>query len=112
MSNFWDKIKPSTPPPAVVDMQVSKDGSKIQLVWQDGVQTSLSARTLRQNCPCAACVDEWTHQRTLDARAVPEGITLKQVGQVGNYALSLHFSDQHTTGIFNWPHLRSLIVPS
>ena len=109
MSSFWDRIKPSEPPPpAVIDLNVSKDGQVIRLMWEDGRKTSLLARTLRQNCPCAACVDEWTNKRTLKAEDVPADVVLHKTQPVGNYALSLIFSDQHTTGIYTWPLLREL----
>jgi DUF971 family protein len=53
-------------------------------------------------------VDEWTHQRTLEATSVPPDVTLLEVKPAGNYALHLRFSDGHTTGIFNWKTLREL----
>ena len=111
MASFWDTIKPSTPPPAVVDFQVAKDARSIRLVWSDGKQVTLPTRMLRQACPCAGCVDEWTNQRTLNVEKVPEDIRLAQVAPVGNYALSLSFSDQHSTGIYPWVHLRQLFAP-
>jgi len=106
--SFWDRIKPSTPPPAALHLEVGEGGRFLRLSWDDGVRTAVSALTLRQQCPCAACVDEWTHRRTLDASSVPPDVTLVEVQPAGNYALHLHFSDRHTTGIFNWSTLRDL----
>ncbi len=106
--SFWDHLKPSTLPPAAAHLQVTPDGSVLRLSWDDGVRTSVSARTLRLQCPCAACVDEWTHQRTLDPAAVSAQVTLAEVQPAGNYALHIRFSDGHTTGIFNWKTLREL----
>jgi DUF971 family protein len=108
VSKFWDRIKPSTPAPKVVDLQVAKDLRSVRLVWDDGRQATLAARALRQECPCAACVDEWTNQRTLDVDRVAEEITLTQVAPVGNYALTFTFSDQHSTGIYPFELLRRL----
>ncbi len=108
MSTFWDKLKPSRPEPRVVDLQVAADASSVRLVWEDGQQTSHAARALRQACPCAGCVDEWTNQRTLDVDRVPADLTLKEISPVGNYALSISFSDGHATGIYPWSLLRSL----
>ena len=39
---------------------------------------------------------------------VPAGITLLEVKPAGNYALHVRFSDEHTTGIFNWKTLRDV----
>ena len=106
--SFWDRIQPSRPPPAALQLEVGDQGRSLRLSWEDGVRTAVSALTLRQQCPCAACVDEWTHHRTLNAAAVPGDVALVEVRPAGNYALHLHFSDRHTTGIFNWKTLRDL----
>ena len=106
--SFWDHIKPSALPPAAAHLEVIEDGAVLRLTWEDAVRTQVTARTLRQQCPCAACVDEWTHQRTLDPATVSPEVTLREVRPAGNYALHLDFSDGHTTGIFNWKTLREL----
>jgi DUF971 family protein len=106
--SFWDKIKPATIPPAAARLEVTDKGRVLRLSWEDGVRTAVAALTLRQQCPCAACVDEWTHKRTLDAGSVREDVTLVELLPAGNYALHIRFSDAHTTGIFNWERLREL----
>jgi DUF971 family protein len=106
--SFWDRLKPTTLPPVAGHLEVTPDNRVLRLSWDDGVRTAITVRTLRQQCPCAACVDEWTHKRTLDADAVSPDVTLLEVKPAGNYALYLRFSDAHTTGIFNWKTLREL----
>jgi DUF971 family protein len=81
--------------------------SRVEIEWQDGGTTSLSAAELRRKCPCAQCVDEMSGIRTLDVNAVSEELTQAELHLVGNYALSLTFSDGHHTGIFTWAHLHS-----
>jgi DUF971 family protein len=104
--SFWDHIKPTTRPPTGVGVELTDNAHRVSIQWDDGRKTLVSARTLRQQCPCAECVDEWTHQRTLDPEKVSETLSILQVGHVGNYALSFVFSDAHRTGIFNWSYLR------
>ena len=111
MSSFWDRIKPAQRAPAVTDARVEDGGLELQLVWDDGFRTRARAQALRQACPCAACVDEWTRQRTLDVTKVPADLRLTQANPVGNYALALQFSDGHGSGIFTWAHLRELTQP-
>ncbi len=108
MSTFWDRIKPSTPAPQVVDLQVAKDQRSVRLVWEDGKQSTLPARALRQSCPCAACVDEWTNKKLLDPSSVPEDLAIAALQPVGNYAVQFQFSDGHSTGIYDWAHLREI----
>lgn len=104
--SFWDRIKPAEREPAVVNASLAPDRKHLALTWDDGKTSIGSARQLRQTCPCAACVDEWTNKRTLDPEKVPADITVKDVATVGNYALALVFSDGHGTGIYPWKHLR------
>lgn len=106
--SFWDRIKPSTRPPTATNAALSADKRRLTLTWDDGKTTSVSARTLRQGCPCAQCVDEWTHQRTFDPKTVSESMGITEMRPVGNYALAFVFSDGHATGIFNWSRLREM----
>jgi DUF971 family protein len=106
--SFWDRIKPTRPAPVVTKASLSPDGKALALNWDDGKVGVLTARWLRQNCPCAACVDEWTNKRTLDPEKVPADVRVNDVQTVGNYAMAFSFSDGHNTGIYNWAHLRDL----
>ena len=102
------KVKPNTPPPAGVEVQVQAEGRTLLVRWNDGRNTELSARLLRQACPCAGCVDEWTSQRTFEPEKIPATTTVKETRMVGNYALGIGFGDHHATGIFPWTLLRQL----
>lgn len=105
--SFWDHLKPATRPSSVTAVELSADQRTLALTWDDGKRTSVSARALRQRCPCAGCVDEWTRERTLDPATIPEELRILQVRPVGNYALAFTFSDNHQTGIYDWPLLRA-----
>lgn len=83
-----------------------KDPSRIVLEWPDGHETVYTAAELRRKCPCAKCIHELTGQPLLDPDSVPDDLTQNGVVLVGNYAISVRFSDGHDTGIFTWPLLR------
>ncbi|MEO2145566.1 MAG: DUF971 domain-containing protein [bacterium] len=83
-----------------------RDPSRLELEWQDGHRTVYSTAELRRLCPCARCIHELTGQALLDPASVPEELTHNGVQLVGTYALSVAFSDGHSTGIFTWPMLR------
>jgi DUF971 family protein len=110
--SFWDRIKPAPKPVTATDAQVSEDGTRLSLTWEDGFKTSASAQLLRQQCPCAGCVDEWTNKRTLDTTQVPADTRIAHMQPVGNYALTFAFSDGHGTGIYTWKHLRDITQPT
>ncbi|PZR11489.1 MAG: DUF971 domain-containing protein [Archangium gephyra] len=106
--SIWDSVKPSkkvVTPTAVV---VSKDQKSLSLTWTDGTTTEVSARVLRQYCPCAECVEEWSGKRTFEVETIPQEMKVVEAQPVGNYALSFTFGDLHRTGIFQWEYLREL----
>lgn len=106
--SLWEHIKPSQKAPVATDVDMRQDEKAIQLNWSDGKVTRVSARTLRQHCPCAECVDEFTGKRTLNQEAVPTNLHFVEMAPVGNYALCFTFSDAHRMGIFTWALLRNL----
>ncbi len=65
-------------------------------------------RTLRGNCQCAVCVDEFTGERRIGYDDVPEDIHAKEVKPLGNYALYVQWSDGHATGFFPYESIIAL----
>ncbi len=72
----------------------------LKILWRDGHESFYPFGYLRSCCPCAAC------------REFPPGdqptVTPLEIQPVGRYALTIRFSDGHTTGIFSFDHLRRL----
>ena len=81
------------------------DPGRIEFEWDNGEKTVLTTPELRAICPCAACVDELSGVRRHDPASVPAELTHSNVRLVGNYALTLSFSDGHSTGIYPFPML-------
>jgi len=106
--SFWNSLKPAQKTPVATNVSLSKDQQLLELSWSDGVTTRVTARTLRQYCPCAECVEEWSGVRTYEVGSIPEGMKAVEVQPVGNYALAFTFGDLHRTGIFQWAYLREL----
>ncbi len=82
------------------------DPTRVSIEWSDGHSTVYTARELRQICPCAGCVDELTGKRTHDPTTVPGDMVTQNVALVGNYAITIRFSDGHETGIYPFRMLR------
>jgi DUF971 family protein len=84
----------------------------IAVSWDDGHESTLSLRTLRDHCPCAGCKGETVLLRTYTPpeadKSVPGRYDLKAVEPVGNYALKLTWGDGHAMGMYTWEQLRSL----
>ncbi len=84
------------------------EDASLRIVWEDGHETLLDFASLRRQCPCAMCRDEWTGEALLDPAAVPEGLGATRADVVGNYALTFTFADGHGTGIYTFEMLRKL----
>jgi ATP-binding protein involved in chromosome partitioning len=80
--------------------------SKITFKWQDGHETVYTSRHLRLACRCAGCVEETSGQALLDPKTVPATITAKGIELIGQYAIQIEWSDNHSTGIYNFRDLR------
>ena len=84
------------------------DRNTLGLAWADGRESRIPVRDLRIQCPCAHCVDEVTGERILDEDLVLEDVHPVTIEPVGRYALRIHWSDGHDTGIYPFERLRAL----
>lgn len=76
----------------------------LDISWGDGHRSSLPHEILRGYCPCASCQG---HSGTLKFQAGGNQ-EIRELGQVGNYALSFSWGDGHDSGIYSFRYLRSL----
>ena len=82
--------------------------TQTDVTWNDGHSSSYPSWYLRENCPCAACVEEFTGERKIAPGSIPADLGRLDVGAVGNYALGFRWSDGHATGIYTFEYLRKL----
>ena len=80
----------------------------LTIEWKDGTISHYPFATLRDACPCAACVDELSGRKTLDPKTIPADIHIQKCEYVGNYAIRIDWSDRHNTGIYSFRFLRDL----
>lgn len=81
--------------------------AEVKFVWDEGQEDVWTARALRQRCTCAYCQSEATGERILDPESVPADITVENMALVGNYGVSIAFSDKHSTGIYRFRELHA-----
>lgn len=84
----------------------------VRFVWSEDEEDTFPARQLRQICSCAFCQSETTGERLLDPDSVPEDIIVTSMELTGNYGVNIHFSDEHTSGIYRFRLLRELAAES
>jgi Mrp family chromosome partitioning ATPase/DUF971 family protein len=79
--------------------------------WEEGGgarEALLAPRALRAACRCAACEDEFTGARRVDARAIPADVVPARLEPRGNYGVAVAWSDGHTSSIYTHRQLREL----
>lgn len=82
--------------------------TQTDVTWNDGHFSSYPSWHLRENCPCASCIEEFTGRRKILQGSIPAKLERVTVEPVGNYALSFTWSDGHSTGIYTFEYLRQL----
>jgi len=96
---------PSTEPRTTPTGVRAPHGARVfEISWGDGRTFRLPHRILRGYCPCASCQGHSGGVKFIEA-GDPE---LREVSQVGNYALELSWGDGHATGIYPFRYLRHL----
>jgi len=78
------------------------------IAWNDGHFSSYPSWYLRENCPCASCVEEFTGRRMIRQGSIPSSLERVGVAPVGNYALGFSWSDGHSTGFYTFEYLRRI----
>ena len=89
-------------------------GEGVAITWSDGHASRYTFPYLRDHCPCATCNDERLAEgkdKTGGSDLFPmykPKVTAKGATAVGNYAIQIHFSDSHSTGIYSFDALREM----
>lgn len=92
------------------------EGAGMQIDWKDGHRSAWSFEWLRNACPCATCHEEREKTSRAPGQPKPQPAMLlpmykapprpDTVTPTGNYAISFHWNDGHTSGIYSWDYLR------
>jgi DUF971 family protein len=90
------------------DIKLHKKSGLLELKYEDGSSYSLPAELLRVYSPSAEVRGHGQGQEVLQTGKLHVKIT--SIDMVGNYAIRLHFDDDHSTGIYTWDYLHELGV--
>ena len=94
----------------------------LEIIWQDGSRTWYPLAYLRSMCPCAGCRDvrekkavqtpgKLTHLPILPGNYA-ETVTIRSAARVGNYAIQIEWSDNHSSGIYSFVYLHEIRPPA
>jgi DUF971 family protein len=94
------------PLPAPTELKLHRASRVLELVFSDGRHYSLPCEYLRVFSPSAEVRGHGAAETVL----VPgkRNVTIARIEPVGHYAVRLHFTDGHNTGLYTWPMLREL----
>ena len=76
----------------------------LQINYDSGVDLVIPSTFLRKFSPSA----ENKNNLNQENLKIFNGISISKLEAVGNYAIRVHFSDGHNTGIYSWEYLFSL----
>jgi DUF971 family protein len=78
----------------------------LRLTWNDRHGAAFDFDYLRGWCPCAMC--QGHHNLEIRYHQPAEPVTAGSIQPVGNYGISITWSDGHATGIYRFDFLREI----
>jgi DUF971 family protein len=89
-----------------LELRLHKDRKTLTVAFEGGESFNLPAEYLRVKSPSAEVQGHSPDQKTI----VPgkSNVTIRDVREVGTYAVRLVFDDGHDTGLYTWDYLYSL----
>ena len=88
------------------DIKLHKRTAVLELTYKDGGIYTLPAEYLRVHSPSAEVRGHGIGQEILQVGKID--VKIDNIEPIGNYAIRLHFNDDHDTGIYTWDYLREL----
>lgn len=91
-----------------------KRDQALTVTWQDGTVSYFTVAYLRRMSPSADMRELREKIKTNPLTVLPTRpggsapLVVTHAELVGNYALAIHFSDGHTSGIYTWEYLREI----
>lgn len=92
--------------PHPVEIKVHQISRLLEIAFDSGASFNLPFEYLRVYSPSAEVRGHGPGQEVLQAGKKDVGVA--KIEPVGNYAIQIHFSDGHNTGIYSWDYLHEL----
>lgn len=88
------------------DVKLHQKSGVLELNYEDGTTFNLSAEFLRVHSPSAEVQGHSPDQAVLQTGK--KHVKIADLIPQGHYALRIHFSDDHDSGIYSWEFLAEL----
>jgi DUF971 family protein len=90
----------------------------IKIDWKDGHRSDYTCEYLRDQCHCANCTGAHGTEPQASSYSKPDSsspfpmfkptLRMLAVEEVGSYAVQIHWSDNHSAGIYSYEHFRKI----
>jgi len=90
------------------DLKLHRQSRTLEIIYSDQESYTLSFEYLRVHSPSAEVRGHGTGSEVLQTGK--KSVILTAIEPVGNYALKLHYSDKHDSGLYTWPYLNDLCI--
>ena len=94
--------------PVPTEIHLHKQSRVLDITFADGKKFNYPAEYLRVHSPSAEVQGHGPGEEVLQVGK--EAVNIAHIDPVGNYAICLHFDDEHNTGIYSWETLYRLGV--
>jgi DUF971 family protein len=95
-----------SPKPSPIELRLKREERVLEIDFDTGESFRLAAEYLRVESPSAEVQGHGSgHRIWLGGK---RNVAMTKIDQVGNYAIRLHFSDGHDSGIYSWAYLHEL----
>ena len=92
--------------PTPIEIKLQQKTKLLYIKFDDQKECKLSCEFLRVYSPSAEVQGHHPSQAILQIGK--ENVNIIKITPVGQYAIKLHFSDGHDTGLYNWSYLYNL----
>ena len=92
--------------PVPTELNLHRQSRVLEITFDDGAKFNLPCEYLRVFSPSAEVRGHGPGQEVLQIGK--EDVNIAKIEPVGNYAVCLHFDDEHNTGIYSWDYLYEL----
>jgi len=92
--------------PVPTELNLHTQSKVLEITFDNGSHFNLPCEYLRVFSPSAEVQGHGPGQGVLQVGK--EEVNIDKIEPVGNYAVCLHFDDEHNTGIYSWEYLHRL----
>ncbi|RIJ31898.1 gamma-butyrobetaine hydroxylase-like domain-containing protein [Henriciella algicola] len=89
------------------ELRFRKGAAELSITFEDGLEAAIPYKRLREESPSAEVRGHGAGPRPPQP-PVPDDISVTKADPVGRYAVRIHFSDGHSSGLYTWQYLREL----